>query len=437
VAVIDIFRVADNFRADFVGGSVSAERQVALGYEVALGRIQDELGKVTRKMARAQAAGEEIKPSWLYEQNRLASLERATKAEIAKAGRRSLMAVDSAQMGAAERALDATKGQVAGQLGPRVGTSPAIGARFDSLPTGLVEEVVGRLSDGTPLTAAHFGTPDQVWADVQRELVKGAALGWNPNKIASRVQVPLNLSAARAKTLARTEILNAQREASRRIYELNDDIIGEWAWDSATDFRTCPVCWHMHGKRFEVRVRMATHPSCRCSMTPVTRTWEELGLGGFDGADRRRDFPIGDDLFRRLAPQDQLRVLGPAKKALYDTGQIGLRDLVAEGVHPRWGAYRRERSLKEIGFTPRQVRKLVTHDPSELAADYVPSAPTTDRDPRLVELDRKTAELARRFATGQIKENTYKQQLWKLNKARKGIEGGIPRPVPSLGPDHR
>jgi SPP1 gp7 family putative phage head morphogenesis protein len=222
---------------------------------------------------------------------------------------------------------------------------PGVAVRFDRLPTGALEELVGALADGSPLADLLGELGPAAARSVREALVAGLATGQGPRAIARRIRADLGGSLARALTIARTETLRAYRESSRRAYRANDDVVAGWIWHAQLGPRTCAACWAMHGSRHALDERLDGHPNCRCSMIPVTKSWAELGFPGVP--DARPVIEPGEEAFRRLPAADQLAVLGPAKHAAYRAGEIGLADLVARDRSERWGTTRREASLAE------------------------------------------------------------------------------------------
>jgi len=56
----------------------------------------------------------------------------------------------------------------------------------------------------------------------------------------------------------------------------------------------------------------------------------------------------GEERFAALVLADQRAVLGPAKLAAYQAGQLRLADLVGERTAGAWGPVRYERSLRDV-----------------------------------------------------------------------------------------
>ena len=79
------------------------------------------------------------------------------------------------------------------------------------------------------------------------------------------------------------------------------------------------------------------HWGCRCSIIPVTRSWEELtGIKGLDdippGTRASMDGQVSDKMtyedWLKDQPDERRReILGPARAKLLDQGRLTLRDL--------------------------------------------------------------------------------------------------------------
>ena len=201
----------------------------------------------------------------LYRLQRWQALERELSERIARLGaalegRAVALKRDEAQAGAE---LAAKVAEVAG-MAP--GAVVNFLAGFPEMEAALVS---GLMADGAPL-ARYFAerVGQQALTAVREEVLRAVVLGQNPRRaarlIARRVAaIPL----ARAMTIARTEALRAQREATRLGYR--EMGVRQWQRVAALDGRTCPVCWALHGTRYPVSEPFRTHPNCRCTMMPV------------------------------------------------------------------------------------------------------------------------------------------------------------------------
>lgn len=139
---------------------------------------------------------------------------------------------------------------------------------------------------------------------IRQELTRGFVEGVNPKEMASRINDRVDaIGLNRARTLARTEIVNAHSLGTLDRYErLGVRMVTiEAEWLSAGDENVCPICLSLEGRTWTVQeartgtitledgdvrefvpegrsisnftgqfpVRPPAHPSCRCAFSPV------------------------------------------------------------------------------------------------------------------------------------------------------------------------
>lgn len=124
------------------------------------------------------------------------------------------------------------------------------------------------------------GITEAMDQQISRELAQGLGEGLNPLDIARRINDRVEkIGATRAKTLARTEVINAHAEATLNSYEEAGvegvEVLAEFT--TAGDSRVCPICedlerrvaadggWSLDRARGVIPV----HPNCRCVWTPM------------------------------------------------------------------------------------------------------------------------------------------------------------------------
>ncbi len=83
-----------------------------------------------------------------------------------------------------------------------------------------------------------------------------------------------------AETIVRTSASHTATHARQATFEENDDLLKGVQWVATLDTRTCPICMPLDGKVFKVDSgeRPPIHPQCRCTVTPVVKSWKELGI---------------------------------------------------------------------------------------------------------------------------------------------------------------
>ena len=193
-------------------------------------------------------------------------------------------------------------------------------------------------AEGSPLRKLVQSIPGTIGDAVAERLTTALLTGQNPRDAARSVMATgAELTRSRADTIARTELLRAQREATRARLE-DAPGIDEWVWLSAADSRTCAVCWAMHGTRHPVTETLDGHPNCRCTMVPAVP-------GG--SADK---IPTGEELLAKLPEEEARKILGPKRHELWKEGRQSLDDMVGQRSNGAWGTMR---TLRPIDSTMR------------------------------------------------------------------------------------
>lgn len=239
-------------------------------------------------------------------------------------------AVDAYAAGALPRIVAAQRIAV-GLAESHAGT--LIGVGGVRVPVEAVNELVGALSDGSPLgdLLRTFG-PD-VASQAGETLVTGISSGKGLRTVAAEFRRVTGSTATRAALVARTETLRAYRGASLAAYQ-GSGLVKQWRWLSARQVRTCPTCWARDGKVFPVDEPFVSHPACRCSPIPVLP-----------------DVPVrasGPEVFATLPENDQRTILGPGRYELFRNGSLSLTDIPVEVDAGRWGKVLRQRTLGEL-----------------------------------------------------------------------------------------
>lgn len=325
-----VLEAAQAYRADLLAGEQRARADLALAYQHALEQAQADLAALQTKIAAAQANGQTVSAAWLYREQRLSGLtgqlSDALSPYLASAR---LTAEQARALGLSKATDDAVR-----LLQSALSDSPGVLADVVHLSPQAVEQLAGQLSDASPLTELLEAIKADALAEAKQALLVGVATGQSPLQMAKALAKALDLAQWRAETITRTEALRAYREASRQTWLQNADVVSDWIWFSALDRRTCAFCWSMHGTRHPLDEAMATHPNCRCAMVPET--------------DHRLAIKSGVERFASLSEASQLAVLGKAKLAAYQAGDLSLEDLRGFGTSPQWGRVGYERSLQSV-----------------------------------------------------------------------------------------
>lgn len=350
----NLYEQAQAFREALLSGDRRAAAALIRSYGAAYRRLGTELDSVRSAITAARAAGvaDADIPSLLYREGRIQVLAEKVRAEITKfAGEADIIvggAIDVARVQGTEHAAQLL--QIALPQGISVSPASTPGAAFQPVVPESIGLASGAVTQATAMTQASAPVGQllatlgpEAAKSVTDALVSSIAAGKNPNVVAREIRTALGGNLTRALTIARTETLRAYREASRAEYQANADVLRGWIWTADMSNRTCASCWAQHGSVHPLDEVMATHPRCRCSMVPATRSWRELGFGSTPESVKIEEGPA---VFRRLPEADQRQILGDAKFRAYKSRQITLPDLVAKRESPVWGPSTSEAGLR-------------------------------------------------------------------------------------------
>ena len=191
--------------------------------------------------------------------------------------------------------------------------------------TGQVEKTMRRL-------------PADQAAVMKQTLIRGVAVGENPNRAASimlqRLEGVFDGGRRRAETIARTEILDAHRAGAQASRTRNQDLLAGWEWQATLDVRTCPACLSMHGRVFPVdESGPAGHPNCRCASLPVLKPWRDLGFDMDDPAPGTVD---ARSWFDSQPEKTQLQIMGPERLRRLRSGDLDWDELAVRRENAGW-----------------------------------------------------------------------------------------------------
>lgn len=340
----DLYAQAAAFRAELLDRDAGALRAIRNAYGVSYRRIQSDLGALLEEIEAEQARGKRVSAAWLRRQDRLEALLRGVDEELAHFAERADGIVTAAQ----EQAV--TLGTVHAEGLTRIawGEHAAAGSvQFNRVPKEAVRDLVGFLSNGSPVREILDELGPDSSRKVQEALIHGVTAGKAPRAIAREIRDELGGNLVRAQRIARTETLRSYRSANLRTLAANREYVPEYRWTATRTTRTCAMCLAMDGRRFPVTVPFGSHCNCRCIPVPVPRSLAEI-VGDPSIPDIRSKRDTGPEWFARQPASAQRQILGPGKHALYEKGKLRLEDLVGHREDPKWGPVRWERPLKDF-----------------------------------------------------------------------------------------
>jgi SPP1 gp7 family putative phage head morphogenesis protein len=306
---------AKSFRAELLRGDAEALRRLAAAYSLSADYLGAQLAALLREIDRARASGQTVDESWLRRQARFDILLRQVEAELARFAASTAARIQARQGDLVVMAERHTSALI---------RAAGVGVSFARLPVEAFEELVGNLSDGSPLRSLLDELGPEASAKVRRVLITALAGGEGPRKVAARFREALGGSRVRVLTIARTESLRAYRQSTLRIYKENSDVVEGWTWLSTLSTRTCAACWAMHGRTFPLSKEFFPgHVNCRCTSVPVVK-----GVTS--------EVTSGAEVFAEMDEEGQRQVLGELGFELYSSG-VPLSEFVSLERSRKWG----------------------------------------------------------------------------------------------------
>lgn len=289
-------------------------RQLSSAYQLIEKRLLLEWKALQRDIEQAEREGKTVNRDWLRRSLRYQSLIRQTKAEIANYSRGVDGFIRARQQGAVQLGQDH-----ASELIQR-----AAEISFARLPTGAIQELVGVLEDGSPLSKVLDRLGGEAAGQIRTDLIAGLGSGHGAAKIGRALRASIDMPRWKALQIARTETMRAYRQSSLATYAENSDVLDGWIWTSTLSTRTCAACWSLHGTFFPLSKQFfPAHVSCRCTSIPSVK-----GV--------KTNVQVGSVAFAELTAAQQKEILGPSRYEIYAAG-TPLSDFVMLTRDKEWG----------------------------------------------------------------------------------------------------
>lgn len=227
----------------------------------------------------------------------------------------------------------------ASQYPAQAGGTALVASSFDRVDVDAIRAIVTRTSEQVRSRALPLSA--QAEAAMRSTLVKGVAIGDHPETAAremlARVQGAFNGGLQRARVIARTEMLDAHRAASREQQDrlARQGVLRAWTWVATLDVRTCPSCLSMHGSEHPPSVAgPLDHQQGRCDRLPLTASWADLGFPDLEEPPSL--VPDAHEWFDGLPESDRLQIMGATRLQLLDSGQVDWSDLATRRETSGW-----------------------------------------------------------------------------------------------------
>lgn len=209
-------------------------------------------------------------------------------------------------------------------------------ASWTRVPAAQLDAIVKRAAGQVESSLRPL--PRDVQAQMKQELIRGVIAGTNPNRAAQiligRVGARFTGGLWRARTICRTEILDASRAAALQSRKDNRDVLAGWRWMCSLSSRTCPACLAMNGQLFPAdEPGPDDHPNGRCTAVPVTKSWRDLG---FDVDEPASVFPDARAWFAQQTQKVQTDIMGQARLDALNSGRLSWEQIPTVRANPDW-----------------------------------------------------------------------------------------------------
>lgn len=338
---------AQHYRTQLLVALEHVVHALEAGYQATIARLLPTLQRLYTQMSTALSSVSPLPLSWLYEQRRLQSVQRAITDAISHFATQAQVSTQQAQQRAVQLGTQGAQQQL------RSSVPPGVHYAFGVPSPKAIASIVGVTQAGTPLRSLFDGFGAEAAKKVSDALIAGVSLGRNPRDVARDVQSALGVSRNRALTIARTEMIRAYRSANLETFRANDDVCDGWVWTTALDRRVCAACIAMHGTKHSLDEELNGHPCCRCVMAPLTKSWDSiLGPLGIDTSGIRETqvaMQSGGAWFAEQSEEVQRSILGSdAAYQLYASGDASLEDFAGVDHDETWGDTVYQKSVKQI-----------------------------------------------------------------------------------------
>lgn len=204
---------------------------------------------------------------------------------------------------------------------------PGTNLGHEGVPNRQLQQIVRRTTQ--QITSTLFPLSAEATEAMIEQLLVGAVRGQNPRAVARQmlenVAGEFNGGRARALNVARTELLDAHRQAAAATQGQYGDVLEGWQWLAHLTTRTCPACWGMQGTVHELSEPGPNgHQQCRCTRVPKTKSWADLGIA----MEEPRSLVVpGNEAFAQLPVKDQLAIMGPTRLQALKSGTADWSEL--------------------------------------------------------------------------------------------------------------
>lgn len=233
------------------------EKQLAKYYGKAAKRVIQDFESVYNKIELQIAEGKEVSPADLYRLDKYWQAQGALRQEMQKLGEK--------QISLLTKYFEINFFEVYYSF-----ALEGVEA-FNTLDSASVAQLITSawVADGKTFSQRVWDNTERLVETLNEELIHCVATGKKTTELKNILQERFGVSYRRADTLARTELVHIQTQASQKRYQ--DYGIQEVEVLVDEDDRTCELCKALKGKKYPVNAvpPLPVHPNERCCLVPV------------------------------------------------------------------------------------------------------------------------------------------------------------------------
>jgi SPP1 gp7 family putative phage head morphogenesis protein len=267
----------------------------------------------------------------------------------------------------AEKAIHPAYAQIASTVDTHalalIVAEKTVQALEDAIPASIATPTAERLASLTKDVLID-GAPSSAWWEKQAEdtafkfaaaVRQGVVNGETNERIVARIVGSRNdptgiLPVARrnARALVHSSVMSAANDARLATFRKNARLISGVRWLSTLDSHTCVQCAALDGAAWDLDGQKLTgtkvdflappaHWSCRCVLSPIPKTFADLGFDIAEpetGTRASANGPVSAttsfaDFLKRQPPSFVDKVLGARRAELFLDGKLSLSDLIS------------------------------------------------------------------------------------------------------------
>lgn len=327
--------LAQSFQQDLARGDANAIMDMSRRWATVEAGLSEQIEALAEQIAKIVTDGGTVPASKLYQMERYQSLLAQLQAQMNAYSQAAIVDLMDDATRSQQMARQHAK-QMLGAASSAPSGPGAIQTALDKLGVEATEKIAALARGGNPLDQIFQKAYPAAAAGLTDQLLRGAALGWNPRKTAAAAKkAGLVQGLNHILLVYRDQQIRNYREAQLDAYNANPYVYGYMRLAAKND-RTCAACLRLDGEIYELGEHMQIHPQDRCAIIPL--------IEGQPLPQWKR----GLDWLREQSPETQRKVLGRQRFELWQQGLFDLNELATVGNHPVWGPTARVTPVKAL-----------------------------------------------------------------------------------------